>query len=132
MRHKAIATCLALTFCLALALAAQAPSTEPGGQGKEVSLTGCLRAGAEPNTFILKNIGPQTAAGSEAKPAELARADAEYKLTADAKIKLKDHVGQKVEVTGMIMGRTQDQPGGGEPISQLKVKTIKEVSATCP
>jgi len=132
MRHKAIATSLALTFCLALAFAAQAPSTDPGGQGKEVSLTGCLHAGSEPNTFILKNIGSQSAAGTEAKPAELARADAEYKLTADAKVKLKDHVGQKVEVTGMIMGRTQDQPGATEAMSQFKVKSIKEVSATCP
>jgi len=128
MSQKAIATSLALTFSLALALAAQAPSTEPGGQGREVSLMGCLHAGAEPNTFILKNTGMQATAGSEAKPAELARADTEYKLTGDANVKLKDHVGQKVEVTGMIMG----QPGPAGAPSQVKVKSIKEVSATCP
>jgi len=127
MSHKAIATSLALTFCLALAMAAQAPSTEPGGQGKQVSLTGCLHAGAEPNTYILKNTGMQAAAGSEAKPAELARADTEYKLTGDANVKLKDHVGQKVKVTGMII----DQPGGDGATSQVKVKSIKEISATC-
>jgi hypothetical protein len=132
MSHKAIAASLALTFCLALALAAQSPSTEPGGKGKEVSLTGCLHAGAEPNSYILKNTGMQAAAGSEAKPAELAKADTEYKLIGDANVKLKDHVGQKVEVTGMITGRTQDQPGGAGAMSQVKVKSIKEVSATCP
>jgi hypothetical protein len=129
MSHKAIATSLALTFCLALALAAQAPSTEPGGQGKEVSLTGCLHAGTEPNTFILKNIGMQSAAGTEAKPAELARADTEYKLTAEGNVKLKEHVGHKVEVTGKIM---QEQTGGPGATSQFKVKSIKEVSASCP
>src|SRR5919109_1972918 len=123
MSHKAIAASLALTFCLALAFAAQTPSTE-GGPGKEASLTGCLHAGAEPNTFILKNTGAQSA-GGEAKPAELARADAEYKLTADPNIKLKEHVGQKVEVTGTMMGRDGSTP-------QFKVKSVKQVSATCP
>ena len=132
MRHKAIATSLALTFCLALALAAQAPHTGQGSKGKEISLTGCLETGAEPNTFLLKNVGTQAASGTEAKPAELARTDTEYKLIADTSVKLNDHVGQKVAVTGMITGTPQDQPGGAGPISQIKVKSIKEVAATCP
>src|SRR5437667_12497754 len=30
--------------------------------------TGCLEAGAKPNTYVLKNVSEQTAAGSETKP----------------------------------------------------------------
>ena len=129
MRQKVIVTSLALVCCLALALAAQIPS-----RGKELNLTGCLQAGIEPNTFILKNVSTQAAAGSETRPAELAKADTEYRLTADATVNLKDHVGQKVEVSGIITGQTQERSAASEAarMSQLKVKSIKQVSETCP
>ncbi len=134
MSHKAIAISLTLACCLALAMAAQAPLTETKGQGKEVTLTGCLQAGTEPNSFILKNAGVQAAAGSEAKPAELAKADTEYRLTAAANLNLKDHVGHKVELIGMITGQKQDKPGASEAarMSHFNVKSIKHISPTCP
>ena len=75
MRHKAIATSLTLACCLAFALAAQDPSAGTKSQGKETSLTGCLEAGAKPNTYVLKNVSEQTAAGSETKPAELGKTE---------------------------------------------------------
>jgi len=130
MRQKVIVTSLALVCCLALAVAAQFPT----GRGKDVNLTGCLQAGMEPNTFILKNVSTQAAAGSETRPAELAKADAEYRLTADATVNLKDHVGHKVEVSGIITGQTQERSAASEAarMSQFKVKSIKQVSETCP
>jgi len=133
MRYKAIGISLALACCLVLAVAAQTPSTGTKGQGKEVSLTGCLQSGTEANTFILKNIGEQAAAGTE-RPAELAKAETEYRLIADANVNLKEHVGHKVEVTGTISGSRQERTGGSEThrMSNLKVKSLKQVSETCP
>jgi hypothetical protein len=134
MRHKAIATSLTLACCIAFALAAQAPSAGTKGQGKEISLTGCLEAGTEPNTFVLKNVSTETAAGSEAKPPELAKTESEYTLTPAGKVNLKGHVGQKVEVTGLVMGQKQSKRGESEAAhtSHFRVKSIKQVSPDCP
>src|SRR5688572_933436 len=103
MKQKAIAISLTLACCIAFAVAAQAPSTETKGQGKDVTLSGCLQAGTEPNTFTLKNVTYTPVAGSETRPPELAKVDTEYRLAADANVNLKNHVGHKVEVTGMII-----------------------------
>ena len=134
MKHKAIATSLALSCCLAFALAAQYPAGGTKSQAKETSLTGCLEAGTVPNTFVLKNVSAETSAGSEAKPTELAKTESEYALTAVGKVNLKDHLGHKVEVTGVIMAQKQGKRGGSEttPMSRFRVKSVKEVSTDCP
>ena len=134
MRHKAIATSLTLACCLAFALAAQDPSAGTKSQGKETSLTGCLEAGAKPNTYVLKNVSEQTAAGSETKPAELGKTESEYALSAAPSVNLKAHLGHKVEVTGVISGQKQGKRGASEAthMSHFRVKSIKEVSTDCP
>ena len=143
MKHKAIATSLALSCGLAFALAAQNPaggtkSQDPSGgsksQAKETSLTGCLEAGTVPNTFVLKNVSAETSAGSEAKPTELAKTESEYALTPAGKVNLKDHLGHKVEVTGVILAQKQGKRGGSDttPMSRFRVKSVKEVSTDCP
>jgi hypothetical protein len=109
------------------------------------TLTGCLKAGTEPDTFILTNV---SAGGSEAAqksaPGELAKADVSYKLTADSSIKLKDHVGHKVEVTGTPGGKgftatppaSTEKPGERSPakaeMANFKVTNIKHISPSCP
>ncbi len=134
MRHKAIATSLTLACCLAFALAAQDPSTGTKNQGKETSLTGCLEAGTAPNTFVLKNVSAEASAGSEAKPTELANTESEYALISGGKVNLKDHVGHKVAVTGVISSQKQGKRGASEAthMSRFRVKSIKELSTDCP
>ena len=139
MKQKAIAISLTLACCIAFAVAAQDPSTETKVKGKDVTLSGCLQAGTEPNTFTLKNVTYTQAAGSETTPPELAKVDTEYRLAADAKVNLKNHVGHKVEVTGMFTAQKKDKPEQAKPavterasLSQFKVKSLKHISPTCP
>src|SRR5262245_13480887 len=161
MKRTTLAICFTVVCSLALVLYAQAPppaqappaqtpppaaeqAKGPSSAGS-TTLTGCLKAGAEPDSFVLTNI---SAAGSEAAqksaPGELAKADVSYKLTADSSIKLKDHVGHKVEVTGTIggggKGLTAAPPASTEKpgerpkaeMANFKVTNIKHVSPSCP
>jgi hypothetical protein len=141
MKRTTLAICFTMVCSLALVLYAQAP---PPGQspseGKgSMTLTGCLKAGSEPDTFILSNVsgGGTEAAAQRTAPGELARTDVSYKLTADSNVKLKDHVGHKVEVTGTIgKGMTNTPPSSadkpGADMAKLKVTSIKHVSPSCP
>ena len=140
MKHKTLAICFTMVCSLALVLYAQAPPpghTPSEGKGS-MTLTGCLKAGSEPDTFILSNVsGGGTEAAQRTAPGELARTDVSYKLKADSNVKLKDHVGHKVEVTGTIAkGMTDTAPSStdkpGADMAKLKVTSIKHVSPSCP
>ena len=101
-----------------LAQTAAAPAKKGGRGGTSgykpkaaaESYTGCIAAGAKPNTFMLNDA---TAAGSTDKT--------NYDLKGG---KLKAHVGHKVEVTG-----TATKPATGDAV--LAVKSTKMVAATC-
>jgi len=140
MKRTTLAICFTVVCSLALVLYAQAP---PPGQipseGKSsMTLTGCLKAGSEPDSFILTNVsGAGTQAAERTTPGELAKTDVSYKLTADSSIKLKDHVGHKVEVTGTIgKGFTATPPSSADKpkadMAKLNVTAIKHVSPSCP
>ena len=148
MKRTTFAICFTMVCSLALVLYAQAPPpghTPSEGKGS-MTLTGCLKAGTEPDTFILSNVssgGTDTA--QRTAPGELARTDTSYKLTADSNsnIKLKDHVGHKVEVTGTLAkgmihsstsassSSTSSSTSTGD-MAKLKVSSIKHVSPSCP
>src|SRR6266699_2606076 len=64
--------------------AAKAPAAKAGGSH---SMIGCLAKGTEPNSYLLTQIE-----GSGPKQAEL--------INVPASLKLSDHVGHKVEITG--------------------------------
>jgi hypothetical protein len=151
MKRTTLAICFTVVCSLALVLYAQAPppqappSQAPAAQAPAsaekgaTTLTGCLKAGTEPDSFILTNISP---AGSDTAqktaPGELAKADVSYKLIADSGVKLKDHVGHKVEVTGTLAGKgfTSTPPASTEKpkadMANLKVTAIKHISPSCP
>jgi hypothetical protein len=75
-----------------------------------MAYTGCVAAGAKPNTFMLNDA---TAAGSTEK--------ANYMLKGG---KFKGHVGHKVEVTGTVT-----KPATGDSV--LAVKSTKMVANSC-
>jgi hypothetical protein len=146
MKRTTLAICFTVACSLALVLYAQAPppaQTPPpaADQAKSSSgsttLTGCLKAGTEPDSFVLTNIGGSDTAQKTA-PGELAKADVSYKLSADSSVKLKDHVGHKVEVTGSIGGKgfSSTPPASTEKpkaeMANFKVTAIKHISPSCP
>jgi hypothetical protein len=129
---KRLSTILCLIFCLgALAAAAGTKSAHPAGG---MSLTGCLQKGDEPNTFLLTNA---TGPGSAAK------IDRWELIGAPASLKMADHVGHKVQVTGHAVGAGAAAKMEGKKTTKaekaeeagehhLQVRSFKHIAPTCP
>jgi hypothetical protein len=144
-------------------LGAQSPQTDPAGRQSDksmsgkVTVTGCLQAGVDANSYILNNAskknesaGSQTATPTPGTPSEMARAENSYTLSTDDRtIDLKSHVGHRIEVTGTLSsgrghGTSSSSAGAGhERQSQspgqtqtqdrqhLKVTSVKMISQSC-
>ena len=122
---------------------APAPKLAPADN---LTVTGCLerqpeaaaaRPGAvgtsgraeTPGFILTKIMKPAGTAGSSSA----APAPATYRLDADDS-KLSGHVGQKVEITGMLADRPVDNDaskGGISSAPRLKVDNVKMIAATC-
>jgi hypothetical protein len=116
---KRVMTMLAIAgLCSTGAAFAAQASTTPAPAKKEAKMakpapptyTGCVAAGAKPNTYVLNDA---TATGGTDK--------ASYNLKGGA---LKAHVGHKVEVAGSVKKATTGN-------STLAVKKVTMVSASC-
>jgi hypothetical protein len=128
MRHTIIG--VAVLAC-GLAVAANADTTEKKATkaGKGLTLTGCLKAGDTAGTFKLTNVtgGPE----ATNKDWEL--------MDVPASLKMSDHVGHKVAVTGAVMGTGAAKKAEGDQSARdesaqrhLHVESFKHVAATCP
>ena len=128
----------ALVICCATVMAASAATKATHHAGAAKSLTGCLEKGDEANTFKLTHV----ASGGD------------WELVgAPAALKMSDHVGHKVEVSGTsvsaaaaekaehahAMGakketkaeeKAEKKDEKGE--QHLKVAALKHISPTCP
>ncbi len=164
MKRVLTGTFLAATF--AVGLSAQSPSPQspppspspsspssPSAQSpsssmdapKGVTVTGCLKAGDSPDSFILSDLkfGDKKAPGavgtSGSAPAPAAIASATTLKLNPGTAKLTDHVGHTVEVTGAV-GAKGDSGAGAPSASpsasasagpSLDVKSVKMVSESC-
>jgi hypothetical protein len=119
---------VALVCGMAVVTSAATPAKKSTKAGKSLTLTGCLQAGEGAGTFKLTNVtGGPTAANKEW---ELMGAPASLKMT--------DHVGHKVAVTGTIMGTGQAKKAEGDQSARdesaqrhLHVESFKHIAATC-
>jgi len=127
MRHKSAILGLILLASAGVATAATKHSTAG------ITLTGCLQKGDEANTFLLTN-ATGTGAG---------KADRWELIGAPASLKMSDHVGHKVEVSGHAVGagaaakmegkkgtKAEHAEEAGE--HHLQVRSLKHVAPTCP
>jgi hypothetical protein len=117
---------------------------------KDLTVTGCVAAGTEPNTFILTAKAASTDAAAPAAPATppagatTAATPVTYRL--DSPEKVKAHLGHQVEVTGKLddtkaADAKEAAPApdaaatagtsGKQPSLKLKVKDVKMLSASC-
>jgi hypothetical protein len=147
MKRLFTGTCLA-ALC-AVTLSAQTPSQPPASSAsqdtmKTVTATGCLRAGEQPNSFVLSNVkwadkaaGSATGTSGTAAPAP---AISSLKLVGSpAGVQLTEHIGKTIEVTGTIdkSPSAAAAPAGeqtaGKPKDEptLNVRTAKMVSSSC-
>jgi hypothetical protein len=106
---------LAVFLAFAFALGTQAQQAAP----KEHSMTGCLKKGTEPNTYMVTDVegsGPKTI-GIVSSAANLA-----------------PHVGHKIEVTGTAVPAKTAEEDKTVPKADhyMKLSGIKMLSPTCP
>lgn len=158
MKRAISATCLAAAF--AVGLSAQAPSTSAMAQSdsksKSVTLTGCLRAGEAPDSFVLANTkaADKAAAGASTATSTTGTTgsattnkdleNATVKLTGSpAGVTLGDHVGHTVQITGTLALQPSTaaatpspaEPGAAasasKPQPSLNITSFSMVSGTC-
>jgi hypothetical protein len=119
---------LALVCGLAVAASAATAAKKSTKAAKGITLTGCLQAGESTGTFKLTNVTGGPAATNK-----------EWELMgAPASLKMADHVGHKVAVTGTVMGTGQAKKAEGDQSAReesaqrhLQVRSFKHVAATC-
>ena len=85
-------------------------------KGQTVTITGCVEKGESADEFAITENGKKSGIKS-------------------SRIKLADHLGHKVTVTGKITrapgaGEEEEEEGGSE-YADVKVTSLKMISATC-
>ena len=116
-------------------------------------LTGCLRAGPAPGTFILRNATPKVDPNDLAGPAVATSGEkVEYDLAVDTgldhsgpPVDLKAHLGQQVEVTvrPAETAEAPPAPSSAKPTAaearpverkptRVAVTALKSLSSSCP
>jgi len=120
---KRIGAALCAVGCaFAVSLSAQDTKTTTttkteGGDLKQVTYLGCLGPGAETRTYVLNKVVPVTRTTETSTPAgSVTTSETRYALVPDGQVEVQQHVGHKVEVTGVII-----------PAGESKIKTETKV-----
>ena len=98
--------------CTAIALNAQETTTKTetrssGGQAQTVTYTGCVQTGTQARTYVLDKVVPVTRTTTTETPtSSTTTSSTSYVLVPGETVQVQEHVGHKVEVTGMLI------PGG--------------------
>ena len=138
-----------IAAAFAVSLSAQAPpQSQPMQESKDaaktVTVTGCLKAGDTPESYLLSDLkwSQDKAVGTagSATPATPPVAATSLKLIGTPSTKLNDHVGHTVEVSGTI-GDKADKAGSTDPAARpapaagaqasLNVRNVRMIAATC-
>ena len=113
MRKMTIAV-LMVVCAFTIALGTIAQDSAP----KEHSMTGCLKAGDTPDSYMLTDLekGPKSVGIVSSTP------------------NLKPHVGHKIEITGTAVPPAEAEKMKDVPKAPhyMKVTAIKMISTTCP
>jgi hypothetical protein len=113
--------------------AAQSASTQQSAKPAILTVTGCLRSGVDPDTYILANLkwkapappggtAGTTAAAESAAPSAAASATS-LRLVGGPAVRLADHVGHMVEVTGILTDESAPAPGDGDAARRARTGT---------
>jgi hypothetical protein len=150
------------TFALALGCAAftahaqetttKSETRSSGGQVQTVSYTGCVQTGTQSKTFVLDKVVPvKTTTTTETPTSSTTTTSTRYELVPGEKVTVQEHVGHKVEVTGMLIPagnvrsetttkveredapdtRTRERVETKNATAQFRVTSIKKIADTC-
>jgi hypothetical protein len=96
-----------------------------GDDAKTVTYTGCMQSGPEARTYILDKVVPlsrtTTTETTGTSGTTTTTSTTTYALVPDERVELEQHVGHKVEVTGMMMP-------AGKSKTETKTKVEREQS----
>lgn len=100
---------------------AEARAKRAAAAASDVTYIGCLRVEDDGKRFMLTEVGGKDAPKARSwKTAFITKKAGKLRIvTAEPRLKLRDHVGRTVQITG----RRQDK--------ELRARTIKVVGATC-
>jgi len=141
---------MASVFAVGLSAQAPAPQSQPQSQpaeskdaAKNVTVTGCLKAGDTPESFMLSDLkwGSDKAVGTAGSAAPAISATSVKLVGSPSSGKLADHVGHTIEVTGSIEKADKAPSAAADPAAKppassssapaLNVRNVKMVAATC-
>jgi hypothetical protein len=107
-------------FCVATAMASAALAAD---KVKTVTVTGCVKHGGERNTYVLTKVEGADAPKSRGwKTGYILKRRSNLDVVAAASsVRLKDHVGRRVSVTGTVEDKDR---------TQLKARSVRVLS-TC-
>jgi hypothetical protein len=115
--------------------------------GKTVTYTGCVGSGTETRSYILQNVVPVSTTQTTGTGGTTTITT--YALVPEGKVELQEHLGHKVEVTGVLIPagkgdakfRVKTKTKGGEeetkgevergPMPQLKVISVRPLAESC-
>ena len=131
---------MSIVACAAAVAAAQAPAQAPAQdaqKAKTVTVTGCLAKGADAKSFTLNDAMPAAAEKEQSKEAPKSSEMRSYRVSAAESLKLENHVGHRITLTGTVEEATAGTPGaagtagGGKPAASLTATSMKHISPTC-
>jgi len=104
--------------CTAVAINAQETRTQTetrssGGQPQVVTYSGCVQTGTQAKTYVLDKVVPVTPTSSTTT------STTSYVLVPGDTVQVQEHVGKKVEVTGMLIP-------GGNTRTETRTRTDRE------
>jgi hypothetical protein len=129
MKKTFAALCVsgALAFASgAFAQTASSSNPDEKDMSKGMTLTGCLReATGTTGEYELTNVSEKSATGEKSTAGT-------FRLVPGASVSLKEHVGHKVEITGMKEASTAEKaPTTAAGQDKIKVSALKHISPTC-
>jgi hypothetical protein len=153
---SAAAAGFAIMFGLHAAAQQQPPSSTSAADQTKVkaehaqmtTFTGCLQTGTEAKTYILDKVIPTKTTEIVGTSGETATVT-KYELVPSEQVELQEHVGHKVEVTGVLVPagkgdakiKTESKLPGQEertetkiekgPAPQFRVVSIKQLADSC-
>ena len=111
--------------CTAVAINAQETRTQTetrssGGQPQVVTYSGCVQTGTQAKTYVLDKVVPVTKTTTTETPtSSTTTSTTSYVLVPGDTVQVQEHVGKKVEVTGMLIP-------GGSTRTETRTRTERE------
>jgi hypothetical protein len=139
--------CASLLVITPLAQTSESKTKVKAEDGKTVTYTGCVQTGAETRTYILNNVIPISKTETTGTSGTVTTTT--YALVPEGKVDLQEHVGHKVEVTGVLVPagkgdtkyKTKTKAKGAEEetkgevergaVPQLKVVSVRPLAERC-